>query len=256
MPSPDASDELARQRLAGLGLSRPGWVPDQTGVFPAAPSPVETTPPPAAPAAPSPPPGDLLTRLRALDLDASGRALAALAALCGALLLVTAWALLRPHPAAPPPAAQPLPVAALPSPTPSGLVVDVGGRVRRPGLVTLPAGSRVADALRAAGGALRSRDLATVNLAALVSDGQLLLVGVPGGDASATGAAGGTPGPVSLNSATVDQLDALPGIGPVLAQRIVDWRTQHGGFKSVRDLDQVSGIGDAIYAELEPLVTV
>jgi competence protein ComEA len=201
-------------------------------------------------------PADLVSRLRALDVTASGRALLSLAAVCGVLLLVTAWALLRSHGTAPPPAAAPLPMAALPSPTPSGLVVDVGGRVRRPGLVTLPPGSRVADAVRAAGGALRRRDLATINLAAKVSDGQLLLIGMPGGDASGAGAVGGTAGPVSLNSASVDQLDELPGIGPVLPQRIVDWRTQHGGFKSVRDLDQVSGIGDTIYAELEPLVTV
>ena len=221
-------------------------------MFPAAPASSDS--PPLTVASPST--GELLSRVRALDLNASGRALVALAAVCAGLLLVTAWALLRPHPTAPPPAAAPLPVAALPSPTPSGLVVDVGGRVRRPGLVTLPPGARVADALRAAGGAIRSRDLATINLAAKVSDGQLLLIGMPGGEASGAGATGGTAGPVSLNSATVDQLDALPGIGPVLAQRIVDWRTQHGGFKSVRDLDQVSGIGDTIYAELEPLVTV
>ena len=222
-------------------------------MFPAA---VPASEPLPAPAAPGPPPGDLMSRLRALDVTASGRALLGLAAVCGCLLLVTAWALLRPRAAVAPPAAAPLPVAALPSPTPSGLVVDVGGRVRRPGLVTLPAGARVADALRAAGGAIRSRDLATINLAARVSDGQLLLVGMPGGDTTGAASAGGTAGPVSLNSATVDQLDALPGIGPVLAQRIVDWRTQHGGFKSVRDLDQVSGIGDTIYAELAPLVTV
>jgi competence protein ComEA len=173
------------------------------------------------------------------------------------LLLVTAWALLRPHhaPAAAP--SVPLPVtAALPSPTPMGLVVDVGGRVRRPGLVTVPAGSRVADAVRAAGGALRPSDLALLNLAAKVSDGQLLLVGVTGGAAAAADPTSGSSGPVDLNTATTDQLDALPGIGPVLAQRIIDWRTAHGGFRSVRDLDQVSGIGDSIYAELEPLVSV
>jgi competence protein ComEA len=251
VPSPDGADELARQRLTALGLSRPGWVPDQTGMFPA-----EGAAPPPDRLPPGPTSVDLLSRLRALDVVASGRALLALAAVCGCLLLVTAWALLRPHSTTPAPAPAPLPVAALPSPAPSGLVVDVGGRVRRPGLVTLPPGSRVADAVRAAGGAIRRGDLATINLAARVSDGQLLLIGMPGGDASAVGATGESSGPVSLNSATVDQLDELPGIGPVLAQRIVDWRTQHGGFKTVHDLDQVSGIGDTIYAELEPLVTV
>lgn len=248
MLSPDGQDEVVRQRLSGLGLARPGWVPDQSDVFP------EDMPVPAPKTAP--PPADLMSRLRALDVTASGRALLGLAAVCGVLLLVTAWALLRPRAAAPAPTPAPLPAAALPSPTPSGLVVDVGGRVRRPGLVTLPAGSRVADAIRAAGGAIRHRDVMTLNLAARVSDGQLLLIGVTGSDATGAASTSGSAGPVSLNTATVDQLDELPGIGPVLAQRIVDWRTQHGGFKSVRDLDQVSGIGDTIYAELEPLVTV
>jgi len=114
----------------------------------------------------------------------------------------------------------------------------------------------VADAIKAAGGALRGRDLVQVNLAAKVADGQLLLIGVPGVAGADPSAASGTAGPVNLNSATVDQLDELPGIGPVLAQRIIDWRSANGGFTTVRDLDQVSGIGDAIFGELEPLVTV
>lgn len=197
-----------------------------------------------------------MSRWRDLELAASGRALTGLAAVCVMLLLVTAWALMRPRPAPTVAPAAPLPVAALPSPTPSGIVIDVGGRVRRPGLVTVPIGSRVADAVRAAGGALHPGDLALLNLAAKVSDGQLLLVGVPGAAAAAADPASGASGPVNLNTATTDQLDSLPGIGPVLAQRIIDWRTAHGSFHSVRDLDQVSGIGDSIYAELEPLVTV
>jgi competence protein ComEA len=245
----DEQDELVRRRLIDLGLHRPGWVPEQPDLQPAAPAPA---PAPMAPVART----DLAGRFRELELTASGRALAGLAAVCVALLLVTAWALMRPHrpPAVPPTA--PLPVAALPSPTPSGIVVDVGGRVRRPGLVTVPLGSRVADALRAAGGPLRPSDLALLNLAAKVTDGQLLLIGVSGAGAIGADPTSGSSGPVDLNSATADQLDALPGIGPVLAQRIIDWRTAHGAFRSVRDLDQVSGIGDSIYAELEPLVTV
>lgn len=252
MPRPDDQDELARQRLSDLGLRRPGWVPEQ----PDLPPPAAATATPTAPAAPAR--VDLISRLQRLELAASSRALAGLAAVCVGLLLVTAWALMRPHqaPEVAPVASSPLPVAALPSPTPSGIVVDVGGRVRRPGLVTLPLGSRVADAVRAAGGPLRPRDLALLNLAARVSDGQLLLVGVTGAAAMGADPTAGSSGPVDLNTATADQLDGLPGIGPVLAQRIIDWRTAHGGFRSVRDLDQVSGIGDSIYAELEPLVIV
>jgi competence protein ComEA len=142
------------------------------------------------------------------------------------------------------------------------IVVDVGGRVRRPGLVTLPAGARVADALAAAGGPLRRREVATVDLAARVTDGQLLLIGVktPPADAATTGdtadpSAGGTPAPVDLDGASIDELETLPGVGPVTAQKIIDWRVAHGGFTSVSQLQQVSGIGPTRYAELSPLVT-
>jgi competence protein ComEA len=161
-------------------------------------------------------------------------------------------------PAAPSAAAVP---AAAPTPSVAQIVVDVGGRVRHPGLVTLPLGARVADAIAAAGGALRRSDIALVDLAARVSDGQLLLIGVPGaagGAISAGGSAsagGGATTPVDLNSATAEQLDGLPGVGPVLAQRIVDWRTEHGGFRSVDDLQQVPGIGPRKFADLKALVS-
>ena len=187
----------------------------------------------------------------------SARALLWLLAVCLGCVLITGYTLLHHRGqasyAAPPPATHAF--APLPSPTPPSVVVDVGGRVRRPGLVTLPLGSRVADALRAAGGALRPRDLLSMNLAAKVMDGQLLLVGVPGA-AVASSDGGSTSGPVDLNSATADQLEALPGIGPVLAQHILDWRTAHGGFRSVDQLNDVSGIGDSTFADLAPLVTV
>lgn len=136
------------------------------------------------------------------------------------------------------------------------IVVDVGGRVRHPGLVTLAAGSRVADAIAAAGGPLRAADLARINLAARVSDGQLLLVGVPGGASAEVAGASGGGGPVDLNGATVEQLDALPGVGPVLAQRIIDWRQAHGGFRTVDDLQQVPGIGARKFSDLKSLVVV
>ncbi|MBB5115699.1 ComEA family DNA-binding protein [Micromonospora echinospora] len=151
--------------------------------------------------------------------------------------------------------------------SPGQVVVAVAGKVRRPGLVRLPAGARLADAVEAAGGALPGVDVALLNPARKVTDGELILVGVtaPPGPAAgpaaagAGGAPGGPPapaGPVNLNTATLAQLDALPGVGPVLAQRILDHRDQHGGFRSVSDLRQVDGIGDARYEQLKELVTV
>lgn len=154
------------------------------------------------------------------------------------------------------------------SPTPSAIVdatsivVDVGGRVHKPGLVTLPPGARVADAIEAAGGPLRHREIATVDLAARVSDGQLLLVGVKDSATASAAPAGADPAatgsavPVALNSATLEQLETLPGIGPVLGQNIIDWRTAHSGFTSLEQLQQVSGIGPATYADLSPRVTL
>lgn len=151
-----------------------------------------------------------------------------------------------------------------PPPTPgvdgSSIVVDVGGRVRKPGLVTLPPGARVADAIKAAGGPLRHREITTIDLAARVADGQLLLVGMKAADPAAAAGVGvdptSTASAVALNSATLDQLETLPGIGPVLGQNIIDWRTTHSGFTSIEQLQQVSGIGPATYAELSPLVTL
>jgi competence protein ComEA len=153
-------------------------------------------------------------------------------------------------------------------------VVDVVGKVRRPGVYHLATGARVTDAIAAAGGAVHGTDLTPVNLARKVSDGEQIAVGVLGaasgagggvagstnGSGSAAGGSGavasGTGTLVNLNSATPEQLDALPGVGPVLAQRIVDWRVQHGGFHTVDQLNSVSGIGDAIFARLRPLVTL
>lgn len=139
------------------------------------------------------------------------------------------------------------------------VVVDIGGKVRRPGVLTLPAGSRVADALRAAGGAEPGADLTGVNRARVLFDGEQVLVGLPGPPAGGAGpgggAVGGAPGvPLSLNTATAEQLDGLPGVGPVLAQHIVDHRTEHGGFRSVGELREVDGIGERRFADLEPLV--
>jgi competence protein ComEA len=140
------------------------------------------------------------------------------------------------------------------------VVVDVEGRVRRSGIVRLPAGSRVVDALRAAG--LRPGvETTSLNLARVLVDGEQLWVGrrpppAAAGSASGSGDAAASTDPVDLNTATVEQLDALPGIGPVLAQRILDWRAAHGAFTSVDQLKDVSGIGDATFADLQSLVTV
>ena len=143
--------------------------------------------------------------------------------------------------------------------TSSTVVVSVVGLVARPGPVTLPSGSRVADALARAGGLLPEPDASSVNLAAVVADGEQIAVGVPAaaaGGPSHSGPSGATSGPLDLNTATVADLDGLPGIGPVLAQRIVDHRDREGRFVSVDQLQDVPGIGPAIYGGLADLVTV
>jgi competence protein ComEA len=153
------------------------------------------------------------------------------------------------------------------------LVVHVVGAVRRPGLLRLREGARVADALAKAGGARRTADLTAVNLAAPVVDGvQILVPARPSTGGNGTGtappiseagagvAAGATAGAgmgrkVSLASATAEELDGLPGVGPVTAQQILDYRSQHGPFRSVEDLDAVPGIGPARIEQLRDLVT-
>jgi len=147
------------------------------------------------------------------------------------------------------------------APARSLLVVHVVGEVRRPGLYRLRDGARIADAVHRAGGALRDADLAAVNLAAPLVDGVQILVparavapsGSPAG--SGGGATGAATGPVSLSSATLEELDQLPGVGPVTAQKIVDYRTEHGPFASVDELDAVPGIGPTRIEQLRELVT-
>ncbi|MFE0373299.1 helix-hairpin-helix domain-containing protein [Streptomyces tendae] len=142
------------------------------------------------------------------------------------------------------------------------IVVDVGGKVRKPGIHSLPAGSRVADALRAAGGVRPGTKTDGLNRARFLVDGEQVIVGAPApaprpgagpAPSGPTGAAGPA-APVSLNTATTDQLDTLPGVGPVLAQHIIDYRTQHGGFRSVDELREVNGIGERRFADLRDLV--
>jgi competence protein ComEA len=162
----------------------------------------------------------------------------------------------------PTPTPTPTPAAAANAATVAGalVVVDVAGRVRRPGIVELPAGSRVVDALRAAGGARHGVDTSTLNLARLLVDGEQIVVGldVPASSAVASPmpTAAGPVASVNLNTATLEQLDTLPGIGPVTAQAILDWRTENGSFTSVDELLEVSGIGDATLADIEAYVYV
>lgn len=208
-------------------------------------------------------PGSWRDRIR---LSAAHLSLAAL--LIAAALAITAWAVLKSAPSA-----TPVPVAHLavrsPSPAPSAprgsaapgvvLVIDVAGKVHRPGIVTLPAGSRVIDAVRRAGGPRRGVDLSSLNLARLVVDGEQILVGGAGAAPVSSAGPSTATGPatlVNLNTAAADALEALPGVGPVTAQKIVAWRTAHGAFTAINDLLQIGGIGPKKLAELAPFLTL
>lgn len=143
----------------------------------------------------------------------------------------------------------------------SGTVtVDVAGKVRHPGIAVLDAGSRVVDALEAAGGARRGVDLSGLNLARVLTDGEQILVGQPAptGVAASAAASPGAPGTplVNINTASQAELEELPEVGPVTAQAILSWRDEHGGFTSVDELLEVDGIGDATLGQLAPYVTV
>jgi competence protein ComEA len=182
------------------------------------------------------------------SLPVSRRRALLLAAAALALLAVAGRTLAGAGAAAeqPPQALVAEPAAAAPK-----LVVHVAGAVRRPGLYRLAEGKRVADAVARAGGATAPADTAAINLAAPLADGMQVLVPkrVPGGGAETAG------GRVSLSSATAAELDSLPGIGPVTAQKILDYRAEHGGFRSVEDLDAIPGIGPARVEQLRDVVS-
>lgn len=170
--------------------------------------------------------------------------------------VVTAPAVVAPAPA-PAPAFAFAPAAAVPPAATAGgagtrILVDVSGKVREPGVRRLPAGSRVEDALVAAGGVRPGTDITGLNRARVLMDGEQVLVGAPA-PPPAVGD-GPVPGPLSLGTATAEQLDGLPGVGPVLAQHIVDFRTARGGFRSVEELRQVDGIGERRFADLRKRV--
>jgi competence protein ComEA len=165
--------------------------------------------------------------------------------------------------AAPPPSAPPprVETAARSSVAGSAALVHVAGAVREPGVYPLRPGSRIDDAVRRAGGPTSKADLGAVNLAAKVEDGRQVLVpekARAGAPVAAAGAGSPTaPGqPLDLNTATMEQLDTLPGVGPATAQKILDYREQHGGFGSVDELGQVPGIGDKRMADLREQVRV
>jgi len=188
------------------------------------------------------------------------RALLAAAVALALLLLAIRYVL----PAGTTTPAAPLPPPPAPGASATGtsaarVVVDVVGAVRQPGLYRLPQGSRIADAVARAGGATGKAELAQVNLAAPLADGEQVVVpkrGAPGTAVapSGAGAGAGPAAPVQLSTATLEQLETLPGIGPVMAQKILDYRTKHGAFSSVDELDAVSGIGPKRLDQLRDLV--
>ena len=243
-----------------------------SGVFPALPGPGE---PPGPAGLPSPAVRGsgvaalLPVALRTGRLDPGRRGAAALVVAALLAAVVAGGVLLRGRPqevlapqvlssGSPVPGTSPEPAGAPGGPG-GEVVVSVAGKVVRPGLVRLPAGSRVDDAVRAAGGPAPGASAGLLNLARRLVDGEQVLVGVePAAGAPATAGAGSAApgGLLDLNTATVADLDALPGIGPVLAQRILDWRTEHERFASVDQLREVTGIGEAKYDDLRGEVTV
>ncbi|MGQ0630711.1 MAG: helix-hairpin-helix domain-containing protein [Sporichthyaceae bacterium] len=238
----DGLSAIAVRRLRALWPSAPG------------------TPEPAAPAEPVEPLRvGLLTRARfALDLRAVG-ALLAVAVLGVAFATVV---LLRSRPEVVDVAptrvlatGRPLPGTSAVAAPAERIVVDVQGLVRKPGLVRVPVGSRVSDALRAAGGPKRGVATASVNLARPLTDGEQIVLG-PAPEAVAGLAGGDVIALVDLNAADLAALDTLPGVGPVLAQRILDFRGRNGQFTAVEELQEVPGIGPAIFASLRPKVRV
>jgi competence protein ComEA len=199
-------------------------------------------------------PATVTALLRSGRIDPGRRGALALGAVGLVAAVVAAVVLLRGRPSEQPLAVPAVVGAAVSSGSSVGpeLVVDVAGKVRRPGLVHLPAGARVDDALRAAGGVLPGVSTGFLNLARKVADGEQVLVGV-NGQVQGAASAGGL---LNLNTATSQDFDALPGIGPVLADRIVAWRTEHGRFASVDQLREVSGIGESKYQSLKSKVQV
>ena len=160
------------------------------------------------------------------------------------------------------PTITPLPTYSLPPLPPALVVVDVAGKVKHPGIYKLPQGSRAINAIKAAGGQLRGVSLTDINLAEILTDGQQIIVGAPAVSTASkskkSGAAGGkiTSGTININSATAAQLEQLPGIGAVMAARILAYRTAHGAFATIDDLTKVGGLGKSKFANLKNFVRI
>lgn len=261
--------ELLRRRLASAGRELDGDDDDVVGTAPGleSESALRWLPDSLTPSG---------TRgwLESVRTDPGRAGVLALGAIGVLAVLVTVFTVMR-QPPAPVSANLPpvQPVSSSSVSPPSSLVVSVVGLVKRPGLVTLTAGARVADAVTAAGGAVDGADVITLNMARPVVDGDQIVVGlspmpgqpvgmassivaagqVPTGSANRTGPA---PGRVNLNTATVSELDALPGVGPVMAASIVRWRSEHGKFTSIDQLAEVDGIGPSRLDKLRALVVL
>lgn len=205
----------------------------------------------------------VLERWKAGRTDPGRRGVVALAAVAALAVALTAFVMLRGRPeavTAPEITTVGVPVgeSAAPGVEPTGdIVVSVGGKVTRPGVVTLPAGARVNDAVQAAGGPTEPDAVGLLNLARQLVDGEQVLVGVepaPGVDPGPAGVPGDSP--IDLNAADAASLESLSGVGPVLAERIVAWREEHGRFTSVDQLREVSGIGEAKFGAIKDAVRV
>lgn len=259
METEETRAEIARRRLAQLVASFEDHVPPESaaGGFEQGPSRAapNTESPVAAPAR-----SHVRRRVTQLHVRVVGAAVVA-------VVVLLAWSVLSGRPQSAPAGTPDTSVAGLTTgpvggpgaegdgPVETGeIVVDVAGHVQRPGIVTLPAGSRVHEAIEAAGGLAGVVDTTSLNLARKLVDGEQVLVGIA--PASPAGSPESADGTTNLNTATVDQLDELPGVGPVTAQSIVDWRTENGPFRSVDDLLEVRGIGEGTLGDLRDLVTV
>ncbi len=216
------------------------------------------------PEPPVPPPAAGLVAVRARLAEAvrfHPREVVALALLGTLLVAGAGLAYVRSRPAVAVTPVEPVDVVAEES-APAEILVHVAGAVRRPGVYALADGARVIDAVQAAGGLTRKADGTAINMARPLADGEQVLVprrAPPGGGGAGTDPPSGTStsgGPVNINTASAGELETLPGVGPVLAQRIIDYREQHGPFRTPSDLQKVSGIGPKTFESIEPHITV